>query len=1020
MAVLIKRSSATLACLYTHFILLVILCVFNFTVVVNFLPVNMGYGIALIFFSVIATILGITAQDAEDSLLRSLLLCVSVLWTAVGIYHVVESVNPTGTTDEQALWAGYGTFLLIFLFFIFGSLHHRSHFTAVLSLGYFLACIFEISSLWRPLRTSVGAYYLLMAALLLYMIASIVLRKFRQGEPAVDIYQHVETSRDYLPLGHAMNTLAFALFAAHVTGGITTTQAQMFMWSLSAGAYQLMAGVLAVRRSDVYSGFFFCLYSLLWLVVGYNHAVQYVTGVHVPNQVAVVVIFFIVFFLMALASLFREMFQFVQNLIVCVLVVATYTSEGAFLGTMGWILFVISLYPLAAHISRVKNSSFKLPLGMRCLEGEHVKRFVETSCRCCLKRLYGAGSEDGGSGSGGNRRAMFTADFILGYSRYRDLDAAGFASNAITLMAVLWIPVGPWVMPWALAFGGLTQYIVGSVCFARGLTFESCNFFIFGSLWLIWGPFRGLGVIALDNGPAMVGGCVGLMVVTLLQLVLSFTVSIAWSLFLTLFMLVLIGFLINAIALPAAFVYEIVIGVLFVLLCLYFFLSSALRSAMGREVLPLGRPLLQVSYLHSQGTRALWADASRATGVKTIADIMNRGGICGIPTDVVYTLVAAVKFPKSVLRAYNTKEAAEDRPMSMWISRTEQLQEGRPLFGELVWAFMNEVWPSTVSCVIPKGQWLDNLGIGEANPLVGRPDSIAVRMPDNCVTSYLVDQTGPIAVTSANPTGEADTTHHLQVLAKLGLDNVDGILCSGPSPENMASTVVDTRQMSKGTLNFFRIGVVPRARVEAIFESVRVRFNEKGSTLPPSVGQTTGGEENQAFIHDNDDDNNSDSGVSGGNGGGSQEDSGSLNHQPLQVDLEAPPPPALIPDLMQSPEDDPNQDSGISGRLNPIYDDSAGLAFSNGSGFSSFTSNTGTTAGELSRAASAVSVGGHHLPPAPEGVTEEDGPYESMVVLPSGGGMQLQTMPGKNGAEQQAKPEPRFAVNPMFAESPQI
>ena len=33
-------------------------------------------------------------------------------------------------------------------------------------------------------------------------------------------------------------------------------------------------------------------------------------------------------------------------------------------------------------------------------------------------------------------------------------------------------------------------------------------------------------------------------------------------------------------------------------------------------------------------------------------------------------------------------------------------------------------------------------------------------------TTFL--QVGPIAVTSANPTGEADTTHHNQVYAKLG------------------------------------------------------------------------------------------------------------------------------------------------------------------------------------------------------------------------------------------------------------
>lgn len=68
-------------------------------------------------------------------MLRSFLLCISVLWTAVGTYHVVEGFSPTGTTDAQALWAGYGAFLLIFTFFVFGSLHHRSKFTAVLSLG---------------------------------------------------------------------------------------------------------------------------------------------------------------------------------------------------------------------------------------------------------------------------------------------------------------------------------------------------------------------------------------------------------------------------------------------------------------------------------------------------------------------------------------------------------------------------------------------------------------------------------------------------------------------------------------------------------------------------------------------------------------------------------------------------------------------------------------------------------------------------------------------------------------------
>lgn len=51
-----------------------------------------------------------------------------------------------------------------------------------------------------------------------------------------------------------------------------------------------------------------------------------------------------------------------------------------------------------------------------------------------------------------------------------------------------------------------------------------------------------------------------------------------------------------------------------------------------------------------------------------------------------------------------------------------------------------------------------------------------IRPGNECVSTFvymvanlsLHVQVGPIAVTSANPTGEADTTHHNQVYAKLG------------------------------------------------------------------------------------------------------------------------------------------------------------------------------------------------------------------------------------------------------------
>lgn len=112
-------------------------------------------------------------------------------------------------------------------------------------------------------------------------------------------------------------------------------------------------------------------------------------------------------------------------------------------------------------------------------------------------------------------------------------------------------------------------------------------------------------------------------------------------------------------------------------------------------------------------------------------------------------------------------------------------------------------------------------------------------------------QVGPIAVTSANPTGEADTTHHNQVYAKLGNKvgpifviertlsspffsvnsscivpaQVDGVLCDGASPENIASTVVDCTKIETGHIGFFRVGLIPKSKVIPFSRPAHANFH---------------------------------------------------------------------------------------------------------------------------------------------------------------------------------------------------
>lgn len=56
-------------------------------------------------------------------------------------------------------------------------------------------------------------------------------------------------------------------------------------------------------------------------------------------------------------------------------------------------------------------------------------------------------------------------------------------------------------------------------------------------------------------------------------------------------------------------------------------------------------------------------------------------------------------------------------------------------------------------------------GVGEGYSRVGTQDSIMIRVPDLTVLVHLIDMTGPLAITSANPSGEVDSTHHDMVIS---------------------------------------------------------------------------------------------------------------------------------------------------------------------------------------------------------------------------------------------------------------
>lgn len=82
---------------------------------------------------------------------------------------------------------------------------------------------------------------------------------------------------------------------------------------------------------------------------------------------------------------------------------------------------------------------------------------------------------------------------------------------------------------------------------------------------------------------------------------------------------------------------------------------------------------------------------------------------------------------------------------------------------------MDACYPGGITCVVPKGEWLRRLGVGEAMDYIGTKDSVAIRVPDSSVLSYLTSISGPVALTSANPSGAPDSLHHDMVIDSLGM-----------------------------------------------------------------------------------------------------------------------------------------------------------------------------------------------------------------------------------------------------------
>ena len=556
---------------------------------------------------------GLSCDCPDSCLLPSLLMTAATLWSSVGLYHALAALVPQTLSPPAALLGGFGSFVFIFSLYLAAGVSHRDKMTITLAAGLPVSCVFEIASLWTDLRQSVAAYFLLLAAICFYIMCSILINQIRSKKNNISNSTPENKEVRLLSLGHAMNTMAAAVYAGALISR-DNSAAQGFSWLLVSGLCLVVLSVVATRYSSTHVTINFFLHGLVWFINGINSMLSLIEQVNIPYFTASTTILFLAFIALGIMSFFKDCFQVVHNGLICILCVAVLIGNIYFIGIMGIALFISSLYILAAHLYQVYLPNNQLLTRIAKIKGPDCICFSNNVCsRYLRKRKHLVEITS----------SIITENFPniykLGYSHYKGFEVVGFVLNAITSVAVLWSPAGMWPLLWALVFGTLSQLINGAVAFSQGMTFESCAYFTFGVFWAIWGSARGYSDFRLNSSSAIIAGFSGFITAILLLLVLSFAISKTWTLMLLTFQLVVLGYLLNSMNVFGSFYFEAVVTILFSIVCFYCFFAYLIRDVSGKEILPLGKPHLQLNYLHSQGNLVFWADGRRSSGVKSVA-----------------------------------------------------------------------------------------------------------------------------------------------------------------------------------------------------------------------------------------------------------------------------------------------------------------------------------------------------------------------------------------------------------------
>ena len=168
--------------------------------------------------------------------------------------------------------------------------------------------------------------------------------------------------------------------------------------------------------------------------------------------------------------------------------------------------------------------------------------------------------------------------------------------------------------------------------------------------------------------------------------------------------------------------------------------------------------------------------------IQRALEVFQNGGLVAFPTDTVYGLGALAFDGNAVEATYFAKDRPMEKAIPVLIGDNADLEKISDVVTDVVRRLASRFWPGPLTIIVPKKPTLPEA--------VSATDTVGVRIPNHHIARALLRSSGPMAVTSANISGQPSPSTAQEVFEQLN-GRIELIIDGGKTPGGIPSTLVD-------------------------------------------------------------------------------------------------------------------------------------------------------------------------------------------------------------------------------------